>query len=312
VATTLVVLAVVMIGSLALRSANASGCGDAAPRPRDSRNAVCALLRRAHRAQSGLQVDAIWNCPTRSSRQRTERTESHAAGAPARGLAVDAANAGRQRLVSRSRIAAVDSRRRHDPSAHRSGPRRRRHREPPSSTRCRPMRSTVTARRGTLTRRCGGRVATFPHQPAPRAGSRRREHPRAADQPPRLAELFLPLGIEALTRIPHGLVLIGGRPAPARRRPSPRSWMPSTVETRSTSSRSKIPSSTNTRIRRAWWSRWRLASTRPISRRRYARPCVSRRRHRRRRNARSGDDENCAGGGERPGTWCFRRCTRAT
>ena len=61
-----------------------------------------------------------------------------------------------------------------------------------------------------------GRVAaawqpgTISSQPAPRARPRRREHPRAAVHPPQLGELGLPPSVEALTRLPHGLVLIGG------------------------------------------------------------------------------------------------------
>jgi len=58
-----------------------------------------------------------------------------------------------------------------------------------------------------LRRAGGGRFRINLHRERGRAAASIRALPI---KPPRLAELFLPLGIEALTRIPHGLVLIGG------------------------------------------------------------------------------------------------------
>jgi len=58
-----------------------------------------------------------------------------------------------------------------------------------------------------LRRSGGGRFRINLHRERGRAAASIRALPV---KPPRLAELFLPLGIDALTRIPHGLVLIGG------------------------------------------------------------------------------------------------------
>lgn len=58
-----------------------------------------------------------------------------------------------------------------------------------------------------LRRAGGGRFRINLHRERGRAAASIRALPV---KPPRLAELFLPLGIDALTRIPHGLVLIGG------------------------------------------------------------------------------------------------------
>jgi len=58
-----------------------------------------------------------------------------------------------------------------------------------------------------LRRAGGGRFRINLHRERGRAAASIRALPIT---PPRLAELLLPLGIEALTRIPHGLVLIGG------------------------------------------------------------------------------------------------------
>jgi Tfp pilus assembly pilus retraction ATPase PilT len=53
--------------------------------------------------------------------------------------------------------------------------------------------------------------------------------------PPRLASLNLPAEVEQLTRLSHGLVLVVGRRARARRRPWLRSWKRSTGAMRGTS-----------------------------------------------------------------------------
>ena len=54
------------------------------------------------------------------------------------------------------------------------------------------------------------RPRTLPHQPAPRARPRRGRDPPPAVDRPRFASLRLPPPVEALTRLPRGLVLIGG------------------------------------------------------------------------------------------------------
>jgi len=54
-------------------------------------------------------------------------------------------------------------------------------------------------------------------------------------KPPSLDELGLPSQVEQLTRLHHGLVLVGGRPGPERRPPLRRWWMRSIGEMRSTS-----------------------------------------------------------------------------
>ena len=55
------------------------------------------------------------------------------------------------------------------------------------------------------------RPRTLPHQPAPRARPRRgRDPPPAVDRPAASRRCGLPPPVEALTRLPRGLVLIGG------------------------------------------------------------------------------------------------------
>ena len=54
------------------------------------------------------------------------------------------------------------------------------------------------------------RARPVPHQSASRARTRRRRHPSPAGCRPALASLGLPPSIEALTRLPRGLVLVGG------------------------------------------------------------------------------------------------------